>query len=158
VSQLHFPDVHPDMLRSIAFALVAGASLVLSISAFAETPGMGSPGIKARVIHLFRLPSFPTPLPSQTRERLPLPELPVRSRCFPISNSLISPRNTSATPILPYPVPEGGAAPVVADAVYPYPDTPGGAFALDTTSSVLSQTYTFPTNIESAYLDVVAQS
>jgi Peptide N-acetyl-beta-D-glucosaminyl asparaginase amidase A len=57
-----------------------------------------------------------------------------------------------------YSVPAGGAAPVVADAVYPYPDAPGGAVALDSTTSILSQTYTFPTNIENAYLDVFAQS
>jgi hypothetical protein len=57
-----------------------------------------------------------------------------------------------------YSVPAGGAAPVAADAVYPYPDAPGGAVDLDSTTSVLSQTYTFPTNIESAYLDVFAQS
>jgi hypothetical protein len=57
-----------------------------------------------------------------------------------------------------YSVPAGGTAPVVADAVYPYPDAPGGALALDSTTSILSQTYTFPTNIENAYLDVFAQS
>jgi hypothetical protein len=57
-----------------------------------------------------------------------------------------------------YSVPAGGAAPLVADAVYPYPDAPGGAVALDSTTSILSQTYTFPTNIENAYLDVFAQS
>ena len=38
------------MPRSFSFVLVAGASLVLSLSAFAETPGVGSPKIKAGVI------------------------------------------------------------------------------------------------------------
>jgi hypothetical protein len=57
-----------------------------------------------------------------------------------------------------YPVAAGSTPPVAADAVYPYPDAPGGAVALDSGTSLLSQTYTFPTNIESAYLDVFAQS
>jgi len=57
-----------------------------------------------------------------------------------------------------YPVPAGGTAPLVADAVYPLPDGPGGAVALDSGTSLLSQTFTLPTNIESAYLDVFAQS
>ncbi len=57
-----------------------------------------------------------------------------------------------------YPVASGGTAPVVADVVYPLPDAPGGAVALDTGTSLLAQTFTLPTNIESAYLDVFAQS
>ena len=57
-----------------------------------------------------------------------------------------------------YPVAAGGTPPVVADVVYPLPDAPGGAEALDTGTSLLSQTFTLPTNIESAYLDLFAQS
>ncbi len=44
------------------------------------------------------------------------------------------------------------------DAVLPVPNVPGGAQALPTTTSLLSATYTFPANVERAYLDVFAQS
>ncbi len=56
-----------------------------------------------------------------------------------------------------YPVASGGQAPVVADAVYPLPDGPGGPYILSSPTSSLSATFTLPTNIESAYLDVVSQ-
>ena len=56
-----------------------------------------------------------------------------------------------------YPVATGSQAPVVADAVYPLPDGPGGPYILSSPTSTLSGTFTLPTNIESAYLDVVAQ-
>ena len=56
-----------------------------------------------------------------------------------------------------YPVASGGQAPTVADAVYPLPDSSGGPFILPSSTSALSTTFTLPTNIEQAYLDVVAQ-
>ena len=57
-----------------------------------------------------------------------------------------------------YPLAAGGTPPVVADVVYPLPDGPGGAVGLDSGTSLLSETFTLPTNVESAYLDVFAQS
>lgn len=45
-----------------------------------------------------------------------------------------------------------------ADALYPLPNAPGGAVALDTTTDQLSETLSLPTNVERAYLDVIAQS
>ncbi|WP_180541950.1 peptide-N4-asparagine amidase [Nevskia soli] len=57
-----------------------------------------------------------------------------------------------------YPVASGATAPVVADAVYPLPDGPGGAVALNNSSSQLAETFTLPTNVERAYLDVFTQS
>jgi hypothetical protein len=236
------------LLRSFAFALAAGASLVLSISAFAETPGVGSPEIKAGVIkapivsNSEVVTDAATPLPAGTPCTVTLfsnfqfvnfnaqyftytPSCPGPwSKVFFNGSFAITPgiqydrtaeislgyvniyfgttreddpsfgptwnvtRDlTDYTPLFTaaqpgevdlgnlvnseytgvisgtatlsfYPVPAGSTAPVVADAVYPYPDAPGGAVALDSTTSVLSQTYTFPTNIESAYLDVLAQS
>ncbi len=235
------------MLRSIPSALFAGAYVVLSFSAFAATPGVGSPKIKAAVIKtpmasnsvasldaaappagkpctvtLFSdfqfvnfnaqfftyTPSCPGPWSKvifngnfaitpgiqfdrtaeislgyvniyfgTTREDDPTfgptwsvsRDLTDYSPLFTSSQAgevdLGNLVNTQYTGVISgsatlsfYPVPAGGTAPVVADAVYPYPDAPGGAVALDSTTSVLSQTYTFPTNIESAYLDVFAQS
>jgi len=49
-------------------------------------------------------------------------------------------------------------APVTPDVVVPMPDAAGGAALLSTTASQLTQTVTLPTNVERAYLDVIAQS
>ena len=58
-----------------------------------------------------------------------------------------------------YPVAEGQTAPVSANVVLPLSAGPsGGTVALDSTSSTLSGTFTMPTNVETAYLDVYAQS
>ncbi len=56
-----------------------------------------------------------------------------------------------------YPVAAGGTPPVVADAVYPLPDGPGAPYQLSSPASQLAVTFTLPTNIERAYLDVVSQ-
>jgi len=234
--------------RSFAFALAAGTSLVLSISAFAETPGVGSPKIKAGVIKVpivsnsaavtdaatpppagppctvtlfsnFQFVNFNAqyftytpsctgpwskvifngsfaitpgiqydrtaeislgyvniyfgttreddpsfgPTWNVTRDLTDYTPLFIAAQPGEVDlGNLVNSQYTgviSGTATLSfYPVPAGGTAPVVADAVYPYPNAPGGAVALDSTTSVLSQTYTFPTNIESAYLDVFAQS
>ena len=45
-----------------------------------------------------------------------------------------------------------------ADAVLGIPNNSNGTFAIDTSNPVLSQTFSLPTNIEGAYLDVFAQS
>src|SRR5271168_2316872 len=42
-----------------------------------------------------------------------------------------------------------------ADAVYALPNTAGGAATLNTTASQLAETFTLPTNVERAYLDVI---
>ncbi|MFZ0771590.1 MAG: peptide-N4-asparagine amidase [Candidatus Sulfotelmatobacter sp.] len=58
-----------------------------------------------------------------------------------------------------YPVAEGQTAPVSANVVLPLSAGPsGGTVALNTTSSTLAGTFTMPTNVENAYLDVYAQS
>lgn len=57
-----------------------------------------------------------------------------------------------------YPLQDGQGAPATPDAVFPMPDAEGGAVALDTTSSQLSQQFTLPANIERAYLDVITQN
>lgn len=58
-----------------------------------------------------------------------------------------------------YPVERHRRAPRTPDAVLPLSAGPsGGAVGLATTSSRLAQTFTLPTNVESAYLDVYAQS
>jgi hypothetical protein len=57
-----------------------------------------------------------------------------------------------------YPADFVNPAPRVADAVLPIPNNSNGTFAIDTGSPVLTQTFTLPTNIEGAYLDVFAQS
>ncbi len=49
-------------------------------------------------------------------------------------------------------------APVTPDVIVPLPDAAGGAVALNNTASKLAQTVTLPTNVERAYLDVIAQS
>jgi hypothetical protein len=50
---------------------------------------------------------------------------------------------------------EGRKAP---DSVYPLPNAPGGAVALNQTTDQLAETFTLPTNVERAYLDVITQS
>jgi Peptide N-acetyl-beta-D-glucosaminyl asparaginase amidase A len=57
-----------------------------------------------------------------------------------------------------YPASHKDPAPAVPDVVVPLPDAAGGAAALNTTASQLAQTVTLPTNVERAYLDVIAQS
>jgi hypothetical protein len=49
-------------------------------------------------------------------------------------------------------------APRVADLVLPLPDNGNGSVLLNNSNPELTQTFTLPTNVESAYLDVVAQS
>jgi len=49
-------------------------------------------------------------------------------------------------------------APHTADDVLPIPNASGGAVIVPSTSSSLAQTFTLPTNIEEAFLDVFAQS
>jgi len=57
-----------------------------------------------------------------------------------------------------YPLAKGQTAPVAADQVLALSaGSSGGTVALNTGSSTLSGTFTFPTNVQSAYLDVYAQ-
>jgi hypothetical protein len=57
-----------------------------------------------------------------------------------------------------YPLAKGQTAPTAANQVLALSAGPtGGTVALNTTSSTLSGSFTFPTNVESAYLDVYAQ-
>ncbi|HEV2400925.1 MAG TPA: peptide-N4-asparagine amidase [Candidatus Sulfotelmatobacter sp.] len=58
-----------------------------------------------------------------------------------------------------YPLAPGQTAPVTANQVYSLSAGPtGGTVALSSTSSTLAGTFTLPTNIQNAYLDVYAQS
>jgi hypothetical protein len=58
-----------------------------------------------------------------------------------------------------YPLAAGQTAPVTADVVLPLSSGPsGGTVTLATTASTLSGTFTLPTNIQNAYLDVYSQS
>jgi hypothetical protein len=58
-----------------------------------------------------------------------------------------------------YPLARHAAAPDVADLVLPLSSGPsGGAVGLATTTDSLSRTFTLPTNVERAFLDVYAQS
>jgi hypothetical protein len=58
-----------------------------------------------------------------------------------------------------YPLAFGQSAPVTANQVYALAAGPtGGTVALNNTSSTLSGTFTLPTNVVNAYLDVYAQS
>jgi hypothetical protein len=58
-----------------------------------------------------------------------------------------------------YPLAKGEKAPVAADQVLALSGgASGGTVALNSTSSTLSGTFTLPTNVESAYLDVYSQS
>jgi hypothetical protein len=65
---------------------------------------------------------------------------------------------TGSARVLLYPTGAHAAAPRVPDAVLSLSTDPGGASLLATKASVLAPTLTLPTNIEGAYLDVVAQS
>jgi len=57
-----------------------------------------------------------------------------------------------------YPLAPGQAAPVTADQVFALSGGPsGGTVALNTSTDRLAGTFTFPTNVEAAYLDVYAQ-
>ena len=60
--------------------------------------------------------------------------------------------------LLFYPTSASEPAPWTADAVLPLSTAPGGAALLDTSANVLAPTLTLPTNVEAAYLDVIAQS
>jgi hypothetical protein len=58
-----------------------------------------------------------------------------------------------------YPVPQGKTAPVTANQVYALSAGPtGGTVTLASTTDTLSGTFTLPTNIQNAYLDVYSQS
>jgi hypothetical protein len=58
-----------------------------------------------------------------------------------------------------YPVPANQAAPVTADQVYALSAGPsGGTVTLNSGTSTLAGTFSFPTNVQSAYLDVYSQS
>ncbi len=58
-----------------------------------------------------------------------------------------------------YPLASGQSAPVTANQVLPLSaGSTGGTVALNTTTDTLSTTFTLPTNIENAYLDVYSQS
>lgn len=58
-----------------------------------------------------------------------------------------------------YPLEDGESPPVTADVILPLSGGPtGGTVALETSASALERTFDLPTNIERAYLDVVAQS
>ena len=58
-----------------------------------------------------------------------------------------------------YPLAKGETAPVTANQVFALSGGPsGGTVALNTTTSTLSGTFTLPTNVQTAYLDVYAQS
>lgn len=61
--------------------------------------------------------------------------------------------------LLFYPLAAGAMPPTAPDAVYPLSGSPtGGTVALQTPADALSKTFTLPTNVERAYLDVTAQS
>jgi hypothetical protein len=57
-----------------------------------------------------------------------------------------------------YPADFRNPAPKTADSVLPIPNNSNGTFAIDSGNPTLTQTFTLPTNIEGAYLDVFAQS
>ncbi len=57
-----------------------------------------------------------------------------------------------------YPPDALNPAPRTPDGVLPIPDAAGGAVELSTPTQSLSETFTLPTNVERAYLDVIAQS
>lgn len=58
-----------------------------------------------------------------------------------------------------YPLPKGQAAPVTANVVLPLSAGPtGGTVTLNSSTDTMSGTFTFPTNIQNAYLDVYSQS
>jgi hypothetical protein len=52
----------------------------------------------------------------------------------------------------------GNQAPRTADLVLPLPDNGNGSVQLNNSNPELTQTFTLPTNVESAYIDILAQS
>ena len=80
-----------------------------------------------------------------------------------ILNNWISPTTNQpiyvTASLLFYPRQAGSPAPIVADRVYPLSSDPAGSQqALNTQNDILSRRFTFPRNVERAYLDVIAQS
>jgi Peptide N-acetyl-beta-D-glucosaminyl asparaginase amidase A len=74
-------------------------------------------------------------------------------------NSTYTSIQTATAKLELYPLASGQTAPVTANVVLPLSSGPdGGTVTLNTTSSVMSGTFTFPTNIQNAYLDVYSQS
>jgi Peptide N-acetyl-beta-D-glucosaminyl asparaginase amidase A len=74
-------------------------------------------------------------------------------------NSTYTSIQTASAKLEFYPLEKGQAAPVTADVVLPLSSgTLGGTVTLANTSSALSGTFTLPTNIQNAYLDVYSQS
>jgi hypothetical protein len=65
---------------------------------------------------------------------------------------------TGSARVLLYPASALAPAPRAADAVLPLSTNPGGAALLATAANVLAPTFTLPTNVEAAYLDVIPQS
>lgn len=66
---------------------------------------------------------------------------------------------TGSADLAIYPLEPGESPPRTADQVLPLSaGAAGGTVALSTTASPLAQTFTLPTNVERAYLDVIAQS
>jgi peptide N-acetyl-beta-D-glucosaminyl asparaginase amidase A len=57
-----------------------------------------------------------------------------------------------------YPASAAEPAPRTADLVLPLSAAPGGAALLATTADVLAPTFSLPTNVEAAYLDLITQS
>ena len=57
-----------------------------------------------------------------------------------------------------YPADFGNPAPRTADLVLPLPDNGNGSVQLNNSNPELTQVFTLPKNVESAYLDVIAQS
>jgi hypothetical protein len=78
---------------------------------------------------------------------------------FNIVNSQYTGIISGSTALEFYPLAPGQKAPVVADVIFPLSAGPtGGTVALNTSSDQLAGTFTMPANVESAYLDVYAQS
>ncbi len=74
-------------------------------------------------------------------------------------NSTYTSIQTASATLEFYPLAYHQTAPLTASVVLPLSAGPtGGTVALDTTSSTLAATFTLPTNIENAYLDVYSQS
>jgi hypothetical protein len=76
-----------------------------------------------------------------------------------IVNSTYTGVITGSADLAIYPLERGEPAPSTPDVVLPLSAGPtGGTVALSTSTSALSQSFTLPTNVERAYLDVIAQS
>jgi hypothetical protein len=76
---------------------------------------------------------------------------------FNIVNSTYTGVISGTTYLQFYPATTGIPAAATPDVVLPVPGVTGGPQALNTGSSTLSATYTFPTNVTQAYLDVYSQ-